>query len=135
MKTEKENSRRDFILSLPNTYTGKRVKEYLFEWEDLKSEGKSNRKPWKRGLVYCLGYFNCCSPSEPLITIGPDWKFSVAEIVLINMFLSLPLLTFDHNTKMFQATRILMLVQNISFLATFLSNPGMLPVDPSIHSD
>ena len=125
-KTEQELSRKDFIQSLHNTWVGKHVKRMLLEFEQEKDNIQPS-KPFKRGNVYCFAYFNYFNPSEPLITIGPDWMFSVAEIVLLNMFLSLPLLTFDHETTLFKATRIMMVSQNILFLSTVLSNPGMLP--------
>lgn len=68
----------------------------------------------------------------PLFTIGPDWKFSLIEILLVNLLVGLSV-RYCHGI-MQVITLTTLCIQNISFLLTITKNPGMLRKDPTIHT-
>ena len=63
----------------------------IHEWEKKKADKKSFKKyvkPCCRGNMLCMLYLTCLGTKDepmPLIAIGPDWKFSLLEIFLVNM--------------------------------------------------
>ena len=70
-----------------------------------------------------------------MITIGPDFKYSIGELFFINTiaFLAIRNIPDDHFELRVYMSMVI-LIQNIAFLATILTNPGMLNPDPTINS-
>jgi hypothetical protein len=58
-----------------------------------------------RGKVWCYAYYR----GKPLITIGPDYKFTIAEIIMMNMFLYMPMHNLDHSTNNYKCSFLLLL--------------------------
>lgn len=122
-----------------STFVGRTINKICRQWERLNQNPKRARKelrPWFRGNSLCLGYVTWCSGKSkepiPLLTIGPDWKFSLVEIFLMNLILGL---ASRNGEGLLQLITIgVLALQNIFFLATMTSNPGMLRRDPTIHT-
>lgn len=49
--------------------------------DDAKDYQQKNPRPWKLGNMYCMWYN---SQNQPRIVLGPDWKYSLAELFIIN---------------------------------------------------
>lgn len=85
--------------------------------------------------MICFLYSSCFGSKDepmPLIAIGPDWKMSIAEIILINGGV---MVSSNWNKGIVKDITIYVLAfQNIFFIITVLLNPGLLQRDPSIHS-
>jgi hypothetical protein len=51
----------------------------------MNETGKKNKmQPLQRGNCICLLYINFLNKNEPMLTLGPDFKFTIAELVLFN---------------------------------------------------
>ena len=79
-----------------HTVAGELVNRYLREWKVKKYKYEYKQeiwqlKPWWRGNTLCFGYFKWWNEYEPMFTIGPDFKFSIVEILLFNFMQYLPL--------------------------------------------
>jgi hypothetical protein len=91
-------------------------------------------RPRKLGFTYCFWYNQ---DNEPLIVIGPDWYFSLLKILLVNGIVSAILFSFKWTgiEKVFKQIGILLLVfENLAFMATFLMNPGLAKRNSEVHS-
>lgn len=68
--------------------------------------------------------------------MGPDWTFSLVELLVINGICGYFLYTLDTilHPVLYNMGIVLLLLQDISFLTTVLINPGLPPRDVSIHS-
>lgn len=108
----------------------------FYEWEKKKANKKwFKKRPCFRGNMICMFYSKCSGTEDepmPLIAIGPDWKFSLLEMFLVNT----PLLAASKGNEGWVAhiTLATLVFQNFFFLMTILTNPGILQRDPSIHS-
>ena len=69
-----------------STEAGRCIEIFKRNWEN-----NGDKQPLMRGKVHCFGYYNIYNKNEPLITVGPDFKFSIAEIVMINTLLYIPM--------------------------------------------
>ena len=120
------------------TFTGRSINKMHRQWELLKRNPELSKRelaPWYRGNVLCFAYVSCCRGDSieplPLYTIGPDWRFSLLEILLMNLFVGFAATRTEgylHNM-----TLMVLFIQNLSFIMTIISNPGMLRRDPTIH--
>jgi hypothetical protein len=74
--------------------------------------------------------------NEPRLVLGPDWGFSLVELLIINGICGYFLFTTDTEMHpiLFSVGLGMLLLQNVSFLLTVLVNPGLPPRDISIHS-
>lgn len=95
-----------------------------------------NRDPRPKclGFTYCFWYNR---DNEPLIVVGPDWHFSLIKILLVNGLVGAILFSFKWtgSEKVLKQIGILLLVfENLCFVATFLLNPGLAKRNPSVHS-
>ena len=75
------------------TVAGAKINKILRLWEKKKSkalkEGSDKiLKPWRRGNMICLLFRG--SSYEPTLTIGPDYLYSLAELLFFNLVLTLP---------------------------------------------
>ncbi len=91
-------------------------------------------RPSRLGNYRCMFYNNLTN--EPRLVLGPDWAFSLVEIILINGICGYFIYTIDREEHfiLFVVGAFLLLFQNIAFLATVLKNPGLPPRDISVHS-
>jgi len=98
------------------------------QWFDV------NPRPFKLGKCYCFFYNK--ETNEPRIVLGPDWIFSLIEVLVINGICGYFLITTDTRAHpiIFEIGLVMLLLQNIAFLSTVLVNPGLAPRDISIHS-
>jgi hypothetical protein len=51
----------------------------------MRLQFESNKRPFKLGKLYCLWYDK---NDKPRIVIGPDYLFSIAELLLANLIMS-----------------------------------------------
>ena len=65
-----------------HTVAGELVNRFLQKWSNT-----VNKQPRWRGNVFCFGYFG--ESTEPWFTIGPDFKFSIGELLLFNCIICL----------------------------------------------
>lgn len=103
------------------------------EWEKLKNGERLPHKslnPDYRGNTICLFYQN----NEPLITIGPNYKFSLLEIFLTNILMYFALVARSKIQFLWHVSIIVVVLKNVSFLLVVLVNPGLLPRDPNLHN-
>jgi hypothetical protein len=91
-------------------------------------------RPYRLGNYRCFFYNKLTN--EPRLVLGPDWGFSLAEMLLINGVCGYFLYTAntDEHMILFNVGMLLLLFQNLAFLATVLGNPGLPPRDISVHS-
>ena len=72
--------------------------------------------------------------NEPLLTLGPDYKFTILELILFNGLCFLPIHKIPTDSTWYQITTDLLIIQNVAFLLTVLWNPGIVPQDPLRNS-
>ena len=119
--------------------TAKLVKAITSEWQSLLDNNcYEELQPRFRGKVLCLFYFPFFGDYfkfQPLITIGPHYMYSISLVVLVNFIAMFSQSEIpDDQTTARQAFYCLLALQNISFLMTVLSNPGLINRDARIHS-
>lgn len=120
---------------------GALVNEILETWEiqSLHHELKLSNLayPRWRGNMFCFAYSKTIfgSSREPFFTIGPDWKFTLMEVILFNLLMLLPLRHVSPSRIYFQFCIAVLILQNFFFMLTVLVNPGMLSRDPTIHRE
>lgn len=68
--------------------------------------------------------------------IGPDYVFSIVEILAINAIMGYFLYTIDrkHHPVLYLAGLAVLILQNTSFITLVMANPGLPSRDTSIHS-
>ena len=69
--------------------------------------------------------------------IGPDWHFSIAKILLVNGIVGSIIYSFkwtDGEKVLKQIGLLLLVFENLSFLATVTLNPGLARRNPEVHS-
>ena len=99
---------------------------------ECKRDYEMNPKPLKLGNFTCLMYTKA---GQPLIALGPDWVFSLVEVLIINGICGYFLWSMGQEHEYLYSFGLgLVIMQNISFALTALGNPGLPPRDPSIHS-
>ena len=100
----------------------------------MKETGKRNKiQPFLRGNCFCFFYIDGINKNEPMLTLGPDFKFTLLELILFNAIILFST-NWDGLTNIYQKIVLsFIIIQNFSFLATALLNPGMLDRNPRIH--
>ena len=120
------------------TATTKLVKAIKSEWQSLlENNSKEELQPRFRGKVLCLFYLPILGEYfkyQPLLTIGPHYKYSISLIIFVDLLAyfsqsEIP----DNQTTARSAFFCLLALQNLTFLMTVLSNPGLANRDASIH--
>ena len=69
--------------------------------------------------------------------IGPDWKFSLVKLGLVNLIVGgiVSQYSWEDESKLFKKVGIMVLMfENLAFLATMLLNPGLATRNPNVHS-
>jgi hypothetical protein len=110
-----------------------KLKQPLYDIiEEAKSNFAKNPQPRKLGNLYCFWYN---SQNKPRIVIGPDWKYALAELIMVNTVSLLILYFIDKGEHLIMCIvgLLLLLIQNISFILTVTVNPGIVSRDISIH--
>ena len=126
-----EKIRRGELVVTDRTQAGRIINEMFKEWDQLQRGAVPGKKlrPWFRGRSLCLLYFN----NEPVITIGPDFKCSLFELVITNTIMFL-VIRGQHNIQhLWYLSVIVVALKNVAFILTVLANPGMLARDPRLH--
>ena len=99
--------------------------------EECREIYNKNPTPLKLGNFYCLWYNQV---GQPRIVLGPDYIFSLVELVALNGIGAYVLHEIGWSHSLVQLSGlIILLFQNICFLSTVLFNPGLAPRDPRIH--
>ena len=62
--------------------------------DDCKAHFENDPYPKKLGKMHCLWYN---SQYQPRIVIGPDWVFTIMELLIVNGLAGLFILTIDRN--------------------------------------
>jgi hypothetical protein len=91
-------------------------------------------RPKRLGATRCFLY---TKENEPLIVIGPDWHFSLTKILLVNAIVGGIVASYNWtgSEKVLKQIGILLLVfENLAFLATMMVNPGLAKRNPDVHS-
>ena len=80
-----------------------------------------NPKPRKLGNMYCFWYN---AQGNPRIVIGPDWKFSILELALVNGIIGSILHSLDktEQSKVFYAGLFILLFHDLFFILTVTMN-------------
>jgi len=79
----KDKIKRGEIVVTDKTEAGRRINEMFKKWELMQLGQKFDDielKPWWRGKTLCFFYYK----NEPLCTLGPDWKWTVVELIALN---------------------------------------------------
>ena len=101
--------------------------------EIAKQQYAQNPRPRKLGNLYCFLY---SAKNEPWIVVGPDWLYSVLEMILCNVILGTIIgvaLYFD-NKEMWKIGTGILTFHNLIFPLTVLYNQGLPSRNPQIHS-
>ena len=107
---------------------GAKINKIFNSWNKRKKDNETQLN-W-RGRMFCFWYYG----DEPLLTIGPDFKFSVFELVFFNLMSLLPIRSLPSDNTWFKITVGLTCIENISFILTALWNPKLSPQDPYRNS-
>ena len=87
-------------------------------------------RPKKRGNMLCFLYWPSMFGNEPLLTLGPDYRFSIGELIAYNVAMAIIVSrSGDYATY----TAILGLMQNCFYLLTVFWNNGMVDRNPRKH--
>ena len=91
-----------------------------------------NPRPRRLGKLFVFWYN---SQNEPRIVVGPDFYFSILELVLVNGILGLILASANNtNPIIFWSGLSILLFHDFAFLATICKNQGLPPRNPNYHS-
>ena len=71
---------------------------------------------------------------KPIITIGPDWKYVVAQILVINIIVSISISVLKKDSFAYHFNWCSLVVWNILLILMSLQDPGMSPRNPYIHT-
>eukprot|EP00347_Sterkiella_histriomuscorum_P004329 403360859 len=95
---------------------------------------QANPQPRRLGNLICYWYN---SQNSPRIVIGPDWVFSVIELIIMNGLAGYFVFTTDSvkHSHLFGIGFMTLLLQDISFIWLVLQNPGLPSRDIKIHTD
>lgn len=77
---------------------GARINKILQNWNKQKKENET--QPRWRGKMFCFLYFG----NNPILTIGPDFKFTVLELVFFNLLCLLPIRSYPFSSAWFKIT-------------------------------
>jgi len=96
-------------------------------------EYKKNPRPRRLGYYYCYMYDRY---NQPWIVIGPDYWYSIVELLLMNGFsgacIGFLMKADDHTIS--SAGCLLLLLHNLFFMLTVCWNPGLPNRDLNSHS-
>ena len=107
------------------------------KWDKIKRMDylwNHDRTPRRLGSLYCLKYDK---NDKPKIVIGPDYWFSLLELILVNTIaLSLAIFPafYQIEIKLGSALVLVLGFQNYCFLKTATGNHGLPPRNPAEHS-
>lgn len=91
--------------------------------------------PRRLGKLNCFWYDPVSK--RPRIVVGPDYLFSILELVLANAITwgaaLLPSI-YTQNYEVFAVGLSILSLQNLSFLLTLSKNPSLPPRNPNAHS-
>ena len=92
-----------------------------------------NPRPRKLGKLYAFWYNG---KNEPRIVVGPDFGFSLLELLIVNGLVGMVLkgAVSSDQWNIFYAGLAVLLSHNLSFLATVMVNQGLPPRNPNAHS-
>lgn len=82
----------------------------------------------------CLLYFTFYSEKEPIFTLGPDWPYSLAKLLMVNLLIGYCINSFKKESWFHYTFNWILFLWNIVFLLLILWNPGLAPREPKIHS-
>lgn len=116
----------DSKLIVPETSPAGRIINTIFTQYAV-----TDKTPRYRGKQLCFLYLN---GNEPMITIGPDWKYSIAYWFFVNFFVGISINSLEHDTFMFTMCYLALLAWDMCSLYLILLNPGVASIDPRIHN-
>lgn len=87
--------------------------------------GPPQGKGFKKDLAYEM---------SPTFTIGPDWKYVVYQLVLVNIVNSFAISYLKPSSFMYSFNSLSLVVWNGILIIMSLYNPGIAPRNPHIHS-
>lgn len=71
------------------TKVGRFINKLMKEYDELRLSkdpvAALEIHPRYRGKVLCIGYISCLFGENPMFTIGPDWRMSFLELLLVNL--------------------------------------------------
>ena len=94
---------------------------------------KENPRPRRLGKMFAFWYNK---DNEPRIIVGPDFGFSILEMLLVNGIVG-AVLNFARINEVwttFLAGLLILIAHDISFAATVMIPPGTPPRNPNTHS-
>ena len=101
--------------------------------EQAQQNFMENPKPFKLGNLYCFWYNK---QGNPRIVIGPDWKFSVLEMILVNGIVGsiLHAALAASSMTLFWVGFGILAYHDLAFLMTIMWNQGLPARNPNAHS-
>lgn len=94
----------------------------------------SSSKPLWRGKNKVLLYDNE-SKTEPALVLGPEWRYALWIFILVNIVVGIVIDQLTHKSFMFNVCLLSLFLWDCMHLILVISNPGIAPRDPYIHSD
>ena len=80
-------------------------------------------------------YVNWISETEPLFTIGPDWRHSIVLLIATNALVGVLINFLEHDSFMFHTCYLSLVAWNLVFIYMCLLNPGLAISDPRHHTN
>nr|AAG45846.2 putative membrane protein [Sterkiella histriomuscorum] len=116
---------------LKETFRQQKKRDFI---DDCKDNYEREPRPSKLGNMYCLWYN---SKNQPRIVLGPDYLFSLVELLVINGISGLFIYGINRQSHqwLFMIGLITILSQNLFFLLTVLANPGIAQRNIEVHSE
>ena len=90
------------------------------------------RKPKYRGEMIC--YYND-SDSEPIIVIGPHWRYAVGCLLLIDLIVGILINSQKRAHWGYEFCSWTLILWNFLSVYLILANPGLSPRSPSVHDE
>lgn len=95
----------------------------------------SEKKPLWRGKNKIMLYTDSFSKTEPAFCLGPGWKYAMMVFIAVNVALGIVIDALTHESFMFHICLASLVIWDCMHLALVVTNPGIAPRDPNIHSD
>lgn len=86
--------------------------------------------------MLCLLYNNSVSSlkGEPVFVLGPGWARSMAQVILVDVFVSIGIDSLENSSVVYHLLYLGMVAWNIVTCLLIMLNPGLAPRDPHIHT-
>ncbi|CDW86650.1 UNKNOWN [Stylonychia lemnae] len=99
--------------------------------DDCKLNFDNNLYPSKLGKMYCFWYN---SKYQPRIVLGPDWAYTLIELIIVNSLAGAFIMTIDRiaHEWLFSIGLATLMTQNFTFLLTSLANPDHNYIAPLV---